>query len=119
MRFGDSDLSAEPVRRQIALLDPASHRLRTDLQKLGGFDDGVEERGAAMCRVWLSSLVLILFSVGYELSGCLAGEEADKPHESSVMRGRDGFDSGRPFSDHRFRLSSMLIHGLARARAVP
>jgi hypothetical protein len=68
--------------------------------------------------VWLLSLVLILFSLGYELSGCLAGEEADKPYESSVMRGRDGLDGSRPFSGHCFRLSSMLIHGLARAHAV-
>ena len=62
--------------------------------------------------MWASSLVLILVSLGHELSGCLAGEEVDKPYESSVMRGGDSVDGGRPLSDRCFCLSSMLVHDL-------
>ena len=40
--FGDSDLPAEPMHRQIPVLDPASHGLGIDLQKLGGLANGVE-----------------------------------------------------------------------------
>ena len=69
--------------------------------------------------MWLSLLVPILFSLAYELSGCLAGEEADKPYESSVMRGGDSVDGGRRLSDRCFCLSSMLVHDPARAHAVP
>ena len=69
--------------------------------------------------MWTSSLIPILVSLGRELSDCLAGEEADKPYESTVMRGGDSVDGGRPLSDRCFCLSSMLAHDLARAHAVP
>ncbi len=62
--------------------------------------------------MWLSSLVPILILLGCELSGCLAGEEADKPYESAVMRGGDSVDGGRPLGDRCFCLSSMLVHDL-------
>ncbi len=110
--IGDSDLPAEPVHRQIPFLDPASHRPGADLQKLGGLGNGVERgkrRGAGCgCRHWF----LILFSLGHELSRCLAGEEADKLYESSGMRGEDSVDGGRPLSDRCFCISSMLVHDL-------
>ncbi len=63
--------------------------------------------------------VPILFSLGYKLSGCLAGEEADKLYENRVMRGEGSVDGGHPLSDRCFCFSPMLVHDLARAHAVP
>ncbi len=68
--------------------------------------------------MWLSLLALIVFYFGHELSGGLAGEEADKSHERIVMRG-DTVDGRRFFSACRSCVSSMLIHDLAHAHAVP
>ncbi len=38
--------------------------------------------------MWLSSLVPILILLGYELSGCLASEEADEVQERVMGSGR-------------------------------
>ncbi len=55
-----------------------------------------------------ASLVLILFSIGHELGGRLAGEE---PGQFTERRG-DNVYGGRPLSDRCFCLSSLLIHDL-------